>query len=628
MSKKPALEQVTLTFDLHDLPTAQHRAGLAGLILQIDSMGPEGNCKPDRLIPKINEITATTAKITFTRDSMQGVFDDLYAAKHVPIVVANKWPGRITPKPGEFFLAKKDAKGEPVKGFGYDVVQPQAPCLDRHLSSKGKPWLDLWRQMVWAIPRGGNNVRSRAPFIDRANEMPCGEGATAWTQVCEFQEKRAKSQFKTAAISGALMLGAQAVNAESVPFAGRVDQNLLLHFWQVVVMTFVPHVVNKKDAKVERLGFVLAIPDVADLREFRVAFPQILGQLSSEDPGRTPQSARIDLPSQACLEVLSKLKERKTEDEPGQVDSTREERSESAERFKSRLARRDREDRAGRRAIHQTLASGNAAEAWGQSVRAVESYHMFKLGNNVKILSFARVAERPGLIEKYERIKTLYRNPLFRAARIRALIRGGPWYGGMIELFAEYPWPFFIEVEDTPKYLPRFGRDAREQFQAHQEDIKGMKPDEMDENDRLKQLGLVIQRLINKYVEGRAEVKTGKQVKDFQKTTVNGRERRIYPKEFREAQQRVCSDAFLTMRSRHDQDFVTFFAGSVCSVAQFLPPADYQEIIRVLMTNPDPNPVGKKHLSWEDVKAIAMIAVSACSFNVRPREAEAQRSPA
>ena len=45
MSKKAAPERITLTFDLHDLPTAQHRAGLAGLILQIDSMGPDGNQK-------------------------------------------------------------------------------------------------------------------------------------------------------------------------------------------------------------------------------------------------------------------------------------------------------------------------------------------------------------------------------------------------------------------------------------------------------------------------------------------------------------------------------------------------------------------------------------------------------
>jgi CRISPR-associated protein Cmx8 len=128
-------------------------------------------------------------------------------------------------------------------------------------------------------------------------------------------------------------------------------------------------------------------------------------------------------------------------------------------------------------------------------------------------------------------------------------------------------------------------------------------------------------------VEGRAEVKTGKKVKDFPKTLIDGKERRVYPNEFRHAQQRVCSDAFLSMRSRHDQDFVEFFAGSVCSVAQYLPPDDFQFLTRTLMTKPDTNPVGRPILSWEDVKAVAMIAVSACAFQVRPRDTQNQGSP-
>ena len=91
---------------------------------------------------------------------------------------------------------------------------------------------------------------------------------------------------------------------------------------------------------------------------------------------------------------------------------------------------------------------------------------MIKVGNNVKLLSFSRVADRPGLVEDYADIADSYRNPLFRAALMRALIRGQPWYSGMIELFAEYPWPFFLEGDETPKYLPRFGRDAKELFRA------------------------------------------------------------------------------------------------------------------------------------------------------------------
>ena len=617
MSKKAAPERIALTIDLHDLPTAQHRAGLAGLILQIDSMGPEGNKRDANLIPVIEELTPTSATIAFTRESMQGVFDDVYAAELREIVVAKKWQGAIKPKPGEYFIEKKDPKTGEVKkspGFAYDIVQPQAPCLKRHIHEGAVAWLNLWREMVWSIPRGGNNVLSRAPFNEIANKPgePCGEGTSAWQKLQEFQEKRTKSQFKTESISGALFLGAQSVNAEVVPFSGRVDQNLLLHFWQVVVLTFVPQVVNKKDAKRERKGYVLTIPDVSDLGEFRRAFPEILGSLTAKPSEYTPAAARIDLPAQANLEVLRKLR--------GGGDPN------TLEKSAIRALRRDEGTREIRGSV-QALATEKALrEDWSGSIRAVESYHMLKNGNNIKMVSFTRVGNRPGLVAEYERIETTFRNPLFRAARMRALVREEHWHAGMMELFAEYPWPFFIEGDDTPKYLPRFGRDAKDQLHAFYEDIRDMKLNEMNEEERLKYLSVIIQRLVRQYVEGRAEAKTGKKVKDFQKETIEGKVRRIYPKEFREAQQRVCSDAFLAIRSRHDQDFVEYFAGSVCSVAQFLRPEEYQFLIQTLMTRPDPNPVGRKSLSWEDIKAIAMIAISACSFLVRPREAETQRS--
>ena len=157
-----------------------------------------------------------------------------------------------------------------------------------------------------------------------------------------------------------------------------------------------------------------------------------------------------------------------------------------------------------------------------------------------------------------------------------------------------------------------------------------MKIDEMDHEGQVRHLSIVIQRLMNRYVDGRAAAKLNLKLDELPKVVIDGKKRRVFPDptKFREAQQRVCSDAFLSMRSRHDQDFVEFFAGSVCSVAQYLTQDEFQFLTRTLMTKPDTNPVGQKGLSWEDVKAIAMIAVSACSYNVRPRVAEAQGSPA
>lgn len=616
MSKKAEPERIALTFDLLDLPTAQHRAGLAGLILQIDSMGSDGNQRSPSLVPAIREgdITPNSATIEFTRESMQGVFDDVYAAETVPVVVAKKWPGATKPKPGEYFIEKRDDETGELKrspGFGYDVVQPLAPCLHRHIQPEARAWITLWRQMIWEIPRGGNNVRSRVPFEERAADKPCNEGSKAWTQINKFLARRAKSRFETGQISGALLLGAQAFNAEGVPFSGRADHNLLLHFWQVVALAFMPRAVEKKkDGKTKRVGYVVTIPDVANLLEFRREFPRMLGRLAADPRKTLPPSAWIDQPGQANLEVLLRMK--------GGVDQ--------GQNVKvGRAILRSSRARGTRGHVQATATDMALAKYENGGVHAVESYHMVKSGNNIKMLSFARVVDREGLTDEYQQIDRSYRNPLFRAARIGALIRGGSWHAGMIELFAEYPWPFFIESDDTPKYLARFGRDANDQLRAAYLDIRDMKLEEMNKEQQVKYLSVIIRRLIDKYVEGRAEAKTGMKVKEFPKKKIEGKGDRlytVYPADFRKAQQGVCSDAFLAMRSRHDQDFVGFFAGSICSVAQYLSPDEYQFLIGKLMTRPDPNPLAQEILSWEDVKAIAMIAVSACAYVVRPRETE------
>ena len=248
------------------------------------------------------------------------------------------------------------------------------------------------------------------------------------------------------------------------------------------------------------------------------------------------------------------------------------------------------------------------------------------------MLSLARVANRPGLVEDYERIKDRYRNPLFRAALMRALIRGGPWHGGMIELFAEYPWPFFIEGDDTPRYLPRFGRDARAKFTAIRDDLKALEGEPMtDEIDRLSD---VVQRIVWTYVVTRTSLKRGVDLKDdrFKRTSDKGKPYYDPDDDFREHWKRICSDAFLSMRSRHDQDFVDYFAETICSVPQRFgkigaTEGDFRFLAKILMRRSDPIATSHPELCWQDLKALAMVAVSACSSAYPPRSKHAQGSP-
>lgn len=397
-STRPKSENavITLSFDLLELPTAQHKAGLAGLVLLIQSL-------PDQsAAPEIEELTSTGARIRFTKDSLQVLFDDLYDARIVEVESASKWPGQ-SPK-AEKLVEEADPENGRVrtrKMYLYDIVQPAGRFLRENLANNCEAWHKLWRDMLWAIPRG--KPTTRTPFNERAERKPCAEGAKMWRELEAFAKARGMNRLRTCEIAGAILLGAQAVNAEGVPFQGRSDQTLLLHFWQITALTFVPQAVDQ-DGQGEFSGYVLAIPEVADLEEFARLFPRMLRHLSEKRHGYRPADAVVDLPEQGALEFFRNLG----------------------------------------RLLVQRVASKDVAYA----TSAVEFYQMAKVGNNVKTMASGRVIVEDGLIEQYDGIRAAYRNPLFRSAAVLALLQGEPWYRPMGDALMKRPWHFFVKCDE------------------------------------------------------------------------------------------------------------------------------------------------------------------------------------
>ncbi len=107
-----------------------------------------------------------------------------------------------------------------------------------------------------------------------------------------------------------------------------------------------------------------------------------------------------------------------------------------------------------------------------------------------------------------------------------------------------------------------------------------------------------VRDMVTQYVYRRAELKSGIERKDIT-------DWRNVPERYASAQQGVCESAFLTMRAcRSREDFVAFFTGTICSVPQFLPEQDYRGLAEALLSDDD---------RWEEVKALAMLTVSALS---------------
>lgn len=563
------VEQITVRFDLFDLPTAQHKAGLAGLILLIRWM--------ETIRPTINELPAlvevkeSSATISFSKLGTQKLFDEVYAAKIVEVAVKSKWPGSPPKREDEVLEKDESGKERKAKRFIYEVVQPAGNLLAQYLPEDADLWLKLWRDMLWAIPRG--NPQSRQPFEDRANDKPCREGAAAWEDLLKVNAARAKNTFHTTAVASSLWIGAQAVNAESVPFEGRAEQNLLLHFWPLTTLVFVPQVIDisgESDFK----GYALAIPEVSDLNEFTEHFPQVLSELSPDKRGYRPANAIIDLPAQSSLayfDHLSRILERK------------------------------------------------ARGKFGTGVAAIEFTHLDKAGNNIKSLASGRIAANESLVVAYRNIMgnpdrpSPYRNPLFRAGLLLALLNHPreDWHRAFTSMLLECPWPFFVRNEKSPRGMPWFGADAAARFTQEQNDFDRLIQNlTQQENDSTmsettpqappRPLSILVYHLVRTYVQRKTESRSGMTWDQIKNAPRQGEKLEV-PQAWREAREKVASDVFLALRSRRDQDFIEYFTGTLGSVAQWLPEGEFAIVASALLEKPD------------DVKALALLALSANS---------------
>jgi CRISPR-associated protein Cmx8 len=73
--------------------------------------------------------------------------------------------------------------------------------------------------------------------------------------------------------------------------------------------------------------------------------------------------------------------------------------------------------------------------------------------------------------------------------------------------------------------------------------------------------------------------------------------------QYREAREKVCSGAFLAIRSfKSREEFTNFYTGTICSVPQFLPQGEYDALAEALLGD-----------DWEDVKSLSMLALSGLS---------------
>ena len=549
--EQASAEVVTLSYDLADLPSAQHRAGLAGLVMVLRWLESQpdverrGTCRLERL-------SRRGVALVFDGAGLQWLFDWLYSADIEEREEAHprrKRSREIDPPLRELVKVEtlKDGKVRRKTVYVYPAVVPKGAmllALDPTRQGHKGLWIQLWRDFVWSVLRGV--PAQREPFEARAEKRPCHDGA-------DLHLALAQAPDASVPLPSTYCLGAQARTAEGVPFLDRARWQLLLHFWPHVAQLHVPRVVDPKEGKTRFDGFAVAIPDVASLDTFAAALASSLPRRSTEPLAYLPRGAVVDLPVEAALDAASRLR-------------------------------------------RQARAS---AARFEEMVAGYDVFHVRKDGNNVRVLHAERV-DPTALLDAYEAVRSSYLDPLFLRRQIANLLEahrarrspgasGARWYTGFDRDAATAP-------HDRAFFGSRsFRRDARRAFF---EATRGRSERDAEPRDSgPASIDALVYRLVHDHVLRRVN---DRQHKD-PGSAADSPSRR---KALHEAKERVAREAFLAVRSRAGADFAAYFATTLGPSPHRLHEADLALLARHL----------RDDRLRGDVRTLTLLALAAAAW--------------
>lgn len=450
-----APEVLTLDYELATLPSSQHRAGLAGLVMVVRWMDrlPHGKAG----ILELTRVDSHGATLRIDKQGLASLLDEIYAAaseEKEESALRKKKNKQTIPPIREGVRQETDSKTGKTKEkkfYVYPVVVPRGSFLadyDQIAEGKSGLWIKLFRDMLWSILRGV--PATRRPFEARAENEPSNESDVMWTELVAGSEVELPSTY---------FLGAQSATAEDVPFSDRARTRFLLQFWPFVAWLYCPEVFDR-DGKREFQGYAIAIPDIADLTAFCEELPETLRKRGIEKAGYRPKEAIVDLAIEGGLDLLRRL----------------------SDQIQTRESRRSTAD----------------------LVLGIDIIHMQKDGNNIRLLGSARVEPSLVMVDEYTRIRGAYRDGLFRRQRLTNFVSRRRWHSGFDALFRSKPTERTIESIF-------FKADAREAFERVEVSVTNSEAE--DNSSTEKQVYRLVGNYIARKVENKHQLKW-EQVKD------------------------------------------------------------------------------------------------------------------
>lgn len=449
-------EQLELHYELAELPSAQHRAGLAGLVLLVDYLQGEPwfEERQDRYGAAIElEAEDYAATLRCNLEGLIALFDLAYAAQPEE---------RFSDTKLKKFDRTEEVEVPDRKGQTKTIyLIPKAaflPELDPSYENGSGVWIKLWREMLWQIVRGVPATRN--PYRNRSTPRDRPDETIRFSSDTEKIWQGLTRPDKSVNQSGNYYLGAMAKTAENLPTHDRARYQFLLHFWPFVTQVYCPAVLDK-DGKREFRGYALAIPDVANLSEFCYLFRSILREdRAVERYGYRPREAVIDLPEEGGLDVLRLLRDRLQHE------------------------------------------SGNLQ--WHDYLLGVELIHAEKVGNSgVKLRSTGYVEPIQTQVDRYSQIRKDYWCPWFRKQRLINLLGLTKPWSGFDALLSQIPRAWLHD--------PYFSHDARTLLQK---EIDMTTQSTSDTREKIRSYAEIIYQVCQAYVLSKLDAKYGLKWKD------------------------------------------------------------------------------------------------------------------
>jgi len=551
--KEPAPEVLELNYQLAELPSSQHRAGLAGLVLTVDWLKQQpslkGLCEIER--------TAHNATLRINQQGLEELFNEVYAASREEQeraqLMKNSRTKEVVPPIREEKRQMLDAKGKPKEKtvYIYGATIPKGAFLlknDPSADGRNGAWIKLWRDVIWNIFRGV--PATRAPFDSRAHGEPTTDAADVWQELVQPLDY-------TVQLPSTYFIGAQANNAENVPFKDRARFQFLLHFWPYATQIYVPAVINNEGER-DFVGYALAIPDVADLKLFCEELPVVLRGRGTQMSGYRPRDCVVDLAIEGALDTFRRLRER------------------------------------------LSLQAGGAAI--NDLMLGIDVVHVNKEGNNIRLLGSMRLDPEDAMIDQYAQLRDSLWNPLFRRQRLLNLVNDQRnWCAGFDGLMSKLPY----EQTIGNGY---FRRDARESFSnevntMNQQTNGSVEEAEANDLSLSEDVGeeTLIYRVVSNYLRFKLKSKHQLEWEEAWKGARDNKPAEL--KDYEEKKAKLAREAFLAIRSRTGQDFVDYFVSTLCSVSQSMNEQRFIALTKALVKDGD------------NIRTLTMLALAAQTPN-------------